>query len=462
MVGAHSESGIDAEAKIQALEQILQSETFARSERLKSLLRFICEAEIDGREGELNEYVIGTMALGRPRDFAPLEDSSVRSRAHELRQKLEKYYAQESPSAGIRIELRKGSYVPRFNLVREAPEADPLPSAVSVPLAVYTGADERSAIAPPAAAPPAVVVSQNTSNRVVWVALFAFLGGAAVMFGAVAVWSMLARPGVRLPATHLEAAAGTVWTPELETLWRPIVAGGAPLLIAFETRFFVRAGPLMVRDWHVNSPDTAHSSESLMRVQQLFGFRRYGNRDYTDAGTPSAVFFLTRLLSNRIPNMFVKNSLDLTAADLRDNNVILLGKPSMDPQIERMLSNGELVDAGGKVLNVHPASGEPTQFNDQSDATNPDRWALKYSVITMMPGSGGGRRILTLTGQGSEQPGALAWYMTNPDMVRDLVARMHPAAGVGSDYYQVLVRAEYKSKAVVKVEYITHRILKAR
>src|ERR1700690_2482380 len=138
MVSAHLESGIDAEAKAHALELVLQSETFARSERLKSLLRFICEAEIDGREGELNEYVIGTMALGRPRDFAPLEDSSVRSRAHELRQKLEKYYAQEAPSAGIRIELRKGSYIPRFNLVREAPEVEVLPSGVSAPLAVYT------------------------------------------------------------------------------------------------------------------------------------------------------------------------------------------------------------------------------------------------------------------------------------------------------------------------------------
>ena len=460
---AHSESGIDAEAKVQALEQILQSETFARSERLKSLLRFICEAEIDGREGELNEYVIGTMALGRPRDFAPLEDSSVRSRAHELRQKLEKYYAQEAPSAGIRIELRKGSYVPRFSLVREAPQADPLPTAIDVPLAIYTVAAERPVAEPPAAETPAAVVSQEASQRVVWVALFAFLGGAAVMFGAVATWSLLARPGVRLPATHLEAASANIWTPELETIWRPFTASSTPVLIAFETRFFVRMGGLMVRDWHVNGPDGIPNSEALTRVQQLFAPPRYGNRDYADAGTPAALFCLTRLLSNRIPNLSVKNSIDLTAADLRDNNVILLGKPGMDPDVEHVLARGELVDNGGdRILNVHPRAGEQSEYHDQYDAANPDRWAQKSSVITMMPGSQPGRRILTLTAQGSEQPGALAWYISNPDMVRDLVGRMRAAGGAVPDFFQVLIRAEYKSKAVVKVDYITHRTLKAR
>jgi hypothetical protein len=296
-------------------------------------------------------------------------------------------------------------------------------------------------------------------KRPIWVAAIAFAAGAAAMFAAIAVWSMLAKPGVRVPATHLEATTGTVWTPELETIWRPFTASAAPLLIAFETRFFVRVGPLMVRDWRVNSPDTVESSESLMRVEQLFGFRRYGNRDYTDAGTPSALFFLTRLLSTRIPNMSVRNSLDLTAADVRDNNVILLGKPSMDPEIERVLSRAELIDAGGKVVNIHPGPGEQKEYTDQSDAANPDRWAQKYSVITMMPGSAGNKRILSLTAQGSEQPAALTWYMTNPDTVRDLVRRMGTTA---PDFYQVLVRAEYKSKAVVKVDYITRRTLKVR
>ncbi|MES1258719.1 MAG: hypothetical protein ABUS51_09820, partial [Acidobacteriota bacterium] len=123
MVGTHLGPHAGSEDKIRALEDVLQSETFSRSERLKSLLRFLCEAEIAGRESELNEYSIGTEALGRPKDFSPLEDSSVRSRAYELRQKLEKYYSHEAPSSAIRIELRRGSYVPRFCVVPAEDEA---------------------------------------------------------------------------------------------------------------------------------------------------------------------------------------------------------------------------------------------------------------------------------------------------------------------------------------------------
>ncbi len=431
---AHFGPDVSSDAKVHALEEILQSETFSRSERLKSLLRFICEAEIEGREQELNEYSIGTMALGRPQDFAPLEDSSVRSRAHELRQKLEKYYAQEAPASRVRIELRKGTYVPRFCAVREEQEMAVPASAASVPPGI--------------------------PSRQMAVAAIAFALGATVMFAVISFWSGVTRPGTRIPATHLETATGKVWTPEMQTLWRPFTAGSTPLLIAFETRYFVRLGPLMVRDWHVNSPEDVQDSEPLMRVQKLFDFRRNGNRDYTDGGTPSALFYLTRLLSTRIPAMSLKNSLDVTAADFRDNNIILLGKPGMDPEIERTLTRGELVDTGGKILNVHPRPGEQMEYLDQSDPTNPDRWGQKYSVITMMPGSSGGKRILTLTASGSEQPAALAYYMTNTDTVRDLIDHMRLGGAKAPDFFQILVRAEYKTKGVVKVDYITHRVLK--
>ena len=84
MVSAQAGPQIDSGQKRRALQEVLKSNTFVRTERLRSLLRFLCEAEIEGKESDLNEYAIGTGALGRPADFSPLEDSSVRSRAHEL------------------------------------------------------------------------------------------------------------------------------------------------------------------------------------------------------------------------------------------------------------------------------------------------------------------------------------------------------------------------------------------
>ena len=98
----------------QALEDVLASETFARSEQLRSFLRYVCERTLSGHGKDINEYSVATEALGKAADFSPGDDSSVRSRAYELRQKLQKYYELERPDAAIHIELPKGSYTPRF------------------------------------------------------------------------------------------------------------------------------------------------------------------------------------------------------------------------------------------------------------------------------------------------------------------------------------------------------------
>ena len=118
------------EEKRCALEEVLHSATMARSDRLKNVLRFLCEAEMEGRPGDLNEYTIGVKALGQPHDFSPAGNSAVRSRVYELRQRLERYYSTEAPDAAVQIHLAKGTYVPRF--VRAEGEAGQSKAAAPV------------------------------------------------------------------------------------------------------------------------------------------------------------------------------------------------------------------------------------------------------------------------------------------------------------------------------------------
>ena len=115
---------LSSEEKKAALEAALASEAFARSEQLRSFLRFVCEMEMSGRAGEVTEYLIGVQALGRPPDFSPLGDSSVRTRAYELRQRLQRYYTVENPQAKVRIELPKGTYTPSFSVMSPALPSD--------------------------------------------------------------------------------------------------------------------------------------------------------------------------------------------------------------------------------------------------------------------------------------------------------------------------------------------------
>lgn len=444
MVGTHSESGIDAEAKTRALDGILHSVTFARRERLKSLLKFLCESEMLGREADLTEYTIGVAALGKPADFRPLEDSTVRSCVYQLRQRLEKYYAEESPANPVHIELRKGSYVPRYVTAFAAQPLEP--------------AEEVHPASMPEPAPEAM---SSKSWRIV--ALTAFCTAGAI-FVCLAVWALVVNPGFRLSAARLEpASAQAAWTPELEHFWEPFIGTRKPLAITYETRFFVHMGPLVVRDPRVNSLVTVESSEPLLQVQRLFSVHQiYGAGTYADVGLPSALFYLTRLLSSRVENMSVKSSRELSAPDIRDSNLLVLGKPWLDTQIARVLAAADLVDNNGRIVDNHPPPGERAEYKDVNDSRDPDGWNERYSLITLMPNPAGGGKLLALTASGSEQPAALAYYVTDPESARVLDAKLRAGRAKPPEYFQVLVRAQFKGNAPVRAEYVTHRALRIR
>jgi hypothetical protein len=97
-----------------AMEQVLQSATFLRASQVRNFLRYICEMELAGRASALHEYLIAVEAMGLPSSYSTDDDSSVRRRAYALRQKLDSVYANELTGARVRIEVPKGSYVPRF------------------------------------------------------------------------------------------------------------------------------------------------------------------------------------------------------------------------------------------------------------------------------------------------------------------------------------------------------------
>lgn len=97
----------------QELDRLLASASFRNGARLSRLLRFVVEAQLDGRSAQLKEYVLGTEVFERP-SFDPRMDTVVRSTARHLRFKLDEYYKTEGCDDPLVIELPKGSYVPVF------------------------------------------------------------------------------------------------------------------------------------------------------------------------------------------------------------------------------------------------------------------------------------------------------------------------------------------------------------
>jgi malectin (di-glucose binding ER protein) len=96
------------------LELLLTSRTFGRNNNLGRFLGFVCEKYFEGATSEIKEYSIAVQALGRPPDFDPQLDTIVRVTAHNLRKRLDLYYAGDGVDHPVQICLPPGHYVPQF------------------------------------------------------------------------------------------------------------------------------------------------------------------------------------------------------------------------------------------------------------------------------------------------------------------------------------------------------------
>ena len=99
-----------------AVDRIIAGQTFAHSDALASLLRYVVEKAASGHADEIKEYTIALEVFGRSSYDAQI-DSLVRVQAAKLRKRLATYYETEGRGEPVHIEIPKGSYVPTFHEV---------------------------------------------------------------------------------------------------------------------------------------------------------------------------------------------------------------------------------------------------------------------------------------------------------------------------------------------------------
>ena len=136
-----------AEAIRSELETILASKTFRAARGQRKFLAYAVQAALDGTAHVLKEYVIATEALGREASFDPRLDPIVRIEARKLRARLAKYYETEGSGDLLRIEFRKGSYVPSFHELAQLAE-EPMRAERAEPAPIAPNSEEPSV--PPA------------------------------------------------------------------------------------------------------------------------------------------------------------------------------------------------------------------------------------------------------------------------------------------------------------------------
>jgi hypothetical protein len=427
---------ITAEQKRCALEQVLQSEAFSRSEQLRKFMKYVCEEEFEGRAEELTEYRIGVEGLGRPRSFNPTDDSTVRNRAYALRHKLEEYYTRENPQCGMRIVLAKGSYVPRFVETPASTEVVPAPAPMLPPIQ------------------PTVIYQPMARSRHL---VAAFAAGVAVAVAAAAVAiGLMGWPGA--PAVD----------PVLAEFWGPLLARDADVLVCVATppqavlrRYPAGAPPRRPRLLEAPTEMAARLRQRPLAPGSAWYTLITGNSPFW--GDSMGALTVARLLSQAGASFRVAPERVVNASAFRERNMVLFGVPEYSGAAERLLA-GEAFTLCYSPQVEEQVIWRRTGKDAGAPAYVPVRekgsLAVVYALITVLPSpgtEGTRKRTVVFTGVNSAGAQAAAEFFSSPTALaafRERLAkqgyRTVPAA------YQIVVRSTSSDTLPLNITYQDH------
>jgi len=337
-------------ARRELIRRIVHSPTFARSERLGTLLTYVCDMALQGREAEINEQKIGEEVFGRSRDYDSSVDGIVRSQASRLRHRLELYFQQEGTDEPLRILIPRGGYVPVF----EAPSPLPLASpAEAIPQAVPTDAAQAPDIHP----------TDSFFRRWLQWAPSLVLGLLLV-----ALWvhdRQRERPVAAALQTH--------------PFWSHLFSRNQPTLVVAPDSGLVLFHGLSGSE--LNGPPQIGPAAA-----QKNWLLDLANRRYTSMVDLQAILSLKDRARTLGSEVSVRYARDLRPNDFKTGTVILLGMSSANPWVELFERdmNFVLKDDYTKfvwVINRSPQKGEPPRW--ETARTDPEQRV--FAVVAYLP-----------------------------------------------------------------------------
>ena len=120
MINENRTTDIDSADVSAALNGILTTDKFSASPQMSAFLKYVVEQTLMGNTRRIKAFTVGIEALGKSSSFDPQTDPSVRVLAKRLRSSLDAYYEQ-NPGTQVFIEMKPGSYIPKFLLRSEMP-----------------------------------------------------------------------------------------------------------------------------------------------------------------------------------------------------------------------------------------------------------------------------------------------------------------------------------------------------
>ncbi len=442
---------IAAERKRLALDQVLQSHTFRRSDQLRNFLRYVCEMEIAGRATDINEYLIGVDALGRGAGYSPSVDSSVRSRAYELRQKLQKYYTSECTDPELQIEISKGSYVPRF-----------------LSGAGAEGESSRDGAALTEVVPDALMVGVHRGNqaerRPTRRTVLAFLSGALLAAGLVILGGtfFLRRSGATQTFASGGRASGV--DPIVREAWGPLVRPDGNVLLSFGTNLFLLIRPFLppmgedIRRYPV-PPELYSLFRSHRPLPSGTRLEMHPTDNAVALGEMRGIVQAADVLRQAGTHFEILSEQSAPLAAMRDRNVILFGISFSSQATTDLMAEFPFDLHFNKQVNdivIDDPDGK-TVFVPSRDADG--KYNTLFGLVTVLPNGEGKRTVIIsgITSYGSE--GAMDFF-ASAEGLRTLRSHLVKSGAKGFPAaYQAVVRCS-SSNLFHPCEYVDSRIVR--
>jgi hypothetical protein len=414
---------------LRQVDRLVCSPVFLGSEGLCKLLNYLAHHTLNTPADHLKEYQIATEVFGRPSDFDPQTDSSVRVQIGRLRSKLTQYYDSDGAQDAILVDMPKGRYVLSFKRRILALEAalDPETAGAtdSLPLPVNSAA------------------ADSRIQRRVIIAL-------AILMGVLLAGDILTRMfhGIARSTSSAVMRSGIDREPKaFQTFWKPFLYGSEGPFVVFSNANFVGTAETGM---HYYDPSRDNREEITQH--------------YTGVGEVMGVLELDRLFQQQFGRQFrTKRSGLFTLDDARNNSLIFVGSQVENPTLDKIPNSREFVfrrsiagpNRGGWVIvDLHPQTAETGIFLP-TPQTRP--MEVDYAIIALMYGLDRSRWTLILAGTSTVGTEAAVDYVCNQDSLEGLLRRLKATKGTDLKPFEALLRVKVANDVPLETQLVVLR-----
>jgi len=399
------------------VDRVVTSSLFSKSERLSSLLIYVCDLTLNGRANEINEQKIGEAVFGRPRDYDSSIDGIVRTQASRLRQRLDLYFDDEGSNEPIKIVIPRGGYVPFFEPRSSTQIA--VPASAPTPIAQPAISSGR---------PPQDGVRHSGSSALAW---------SVVAILSIAILTMsLGNIGTFTKTQLTRGATHPLWSRFFQPgqITTFVAADSGLVLLHRMTQKETTLAEYLSRDF-----SREMRGLSPERGEEVLNM---ANRRYTSFVDLNIFRRLQQLPFGPSGGLQVKYARDIQMNELKQGSVILSGARGANPWLElyepelNFIGSNNGVHRTYSFINRHPQAGETTEFSVAE--TDPKQRVL--GVLAFLPNLDGNGNALTIEGNSMAGTEAISDFLFDDAVLLPFLAKIKKADG-SLPHFEVLVES---------------------